>query len=112
MVSLDKNQSSSRYSSRNVEDKIHHREAQHHMTQSGSISTKQHDRQQAANDITEPNVPEAVGIYSRRSWQCVALRYRKPLYGNVLRTAEFVSGELGTLQSYTDNSIRFQVDRR
>lgn len=84
------------------------------MTQSGTISTKQHDGQQAANDITEPNVPEAVGIYSRRSWQrqCVALRYRKPLYGNVLRTAEFVSGELGTLQSYTDNSIRFQVDWR
>lgn len=67
------------------------------MTQSGTISTKKHDRQQAANDITKSNVPEAVGIYSRRSWQrqCVALRYRKPLYGNVLHSAEFVSGELG-----------------
>lgn len=66
------------------------------MMQSGTISTKQHDRQQAANDITETNVPEVAGISSRWAGQrqCVALRYRKPLYGNLLRTAEFVSGEL------------------
>ena len=74
--------------------------SKHHMTSIGTISTRQHDRQQAANDITESNIPEAVGIYSRRSWQrqCVALRYRKHQYGNVLRTAEaseFVSDELG-----------------